>query len=111
VSLTYKQLGSSPSLQTLCRNSQKLPHTIYYTTCSPQWWNEGDFTPFETSSTSDDEEDEDIVRDQWDADRVSLYSQSDLNNVSEPADEFLHGSQATGKHFLKTCVFEGLILS
>ena len=34
------------------------------------------------------------MRDQWDADRVSLYSQSDLNNVSEPADEFLHGSQA-----------------
>jgi len=51
------------------------------------------------------------MRDQWDADHVSLYSQSDLNNVSEPADEFLYGSQTTGKHFLKTCVFEGLILS
>jgi len=35
---------------------------------------------FESSSTSDEEE-EDVVHDEWDADRVSLCSQSELNDL------------------------------
>ena len=39
------------------------------------------FRSFTSSSNPDDDEEEDIAHEAWNADQISLYSQSELNNL------------------------------
>jgi len=70
---------------------------------------EGQFTCCKSSSSSDDNEKDDIMYDDWDSDRVSLYSQTELNhliwdlNLLKESSELL-ASGIQEKHLLETGV-------